>query len=287
MPERSSSTTALRVAQLRAVHQLLDGEPKILHDPVSVRLFADEIKERLKTESAKVNEPWVSGLRSHVLLRSRYAEDRLAAASGRGVRQYVLLGAGYDTFAYRQPPWGRDLRIFEVDHPASQREKLNRLQTAGIAIPSNLEFVAIDFERVSLRDGLSNSGLDFNHPAFFSCLGVLVYLTADAADAVFRCVASFPESSEIVFTYSAPASSLTPEEATRRARIGEVTDSMGEPWRTFFEPEELVQKLERLGFGITFLKAADAEAKYFQGRSDGLRAPRREPIVSAIVGKTD
>ncbi len=285
MSERNSSTTALRVAQLRAVHQLLDGEPKILHDPVSVRLFADEIKERVKTESGKINEPWVSGLRSHVLLRSRYAEDRLAAAYERGVRQYVLLGAGYDTFAYRQPPWAKDLRVFEVDHPASQREKQKRLQAAGIEIPSNLEFVSIDFEHVSLRDGLAASTLDFDQPAFFSCLGVLVYLTAEAADAVFSCVAAFPESSEIVFTYSAPSSSLTPEQAARRAHIGEVTDSMGEPWRTFFEPEALVQKLERLGFGITFLKAVDAEAKYFQGRRDGLRAPKREPIVSAIVGK--
>jgi methyltransferase (TIGR00027 family) len=286
MAERNSSTTALRVAQLRAVHQLLDGEPKILHDPVSVRLFGNEVRERLKIEAPKVNEPWVSGLRSHVLLRSRYAEDRLAEAYQRRVRQYVLLGAGYDTFAYRQPAWAHDLRIFEVDHPASQREKQHRLQATGIGIPSNLEFVAIDFEHASLRDGLAASGLDFNQPAFFSCLGVLVYLTAEAADAVFRCVASFPESSEIVFTYSAPASSLTPEEAARRARIGEVTDSMGEPWRTFFEPEALVQKLRELGFPeVTFLKTAEAEAKYFQGRTDGLRVPKREPVVSAMVGK--
>ena len=286
MAERNSSTTALRVAQLRAVHQLLDGEPKILHDPVSVRLFGNEIRERLKSEAPKVNEPWVSGLRAHVLLRSRHAEDRLAEAYQRGVRQYVLLGAGYDTFAYRQPVWAHDLRIFEVDHPASQREKQNRLQAAGIEIPSNLEFVPIDFEHVSLQDGLAASGLNFNEPAFFSCLGVLVYLTAEAADAVFRCVASFPESSEMVFTYSAPASSLTPEEATRRARIGEITDSMGEPWQTFFEPETLVQKLHDWGFAeVTFLRMAEAEVKYFQGRTDGLRAPKREPIVRAVVGK--
>jgi methyltransferase (TIGR00027 family) len=285
MSERSSSTTALRVAQLRAVHQLLDGEPKILVDPVSVRLFGDEVRARLQNEGAKLNEPWVTGLRSHVLLRSRYAEDRLAAAYEHGVRQYVLLGAGYDTFAYRQPEWAHGLRIFEVDHPASQRQKQERLRSAGVEVPSNLEFVSIDFEHVSLRDGLAASGLESNLPAFFACLGVLVYLTPEAADAVFACVASFPESSEIVFTYSAPTSSLTPEEAARRAAIGKVTDSMGEPWRTFFDPETLAQKLRDAGFSkVSFLKTADAEAKYYQGRSDGLRVPKREPVVSAVVG---
>jgi methyltransferase (TIGR00027 family) len=286
MQERSSSTTALRVAQLRAVHQLFDGEPKILHDPVAVRLFETEIRERLKAEAPRVNEPWVSGLRSHVLLRSRYAEDRLAEAYRRGIRQYVLLGAGYDTFAYRQPAWAQDLRIFEVDHPASQREKQNRLQEAGISVPSNLEFISIDFEHVSLRDGLAASGLRFDQPVFFACLGVLVYLTPDAADAVFRCVALFPTLSEIVFTYSAPVSRLSPEEVARRAAIGAITESMGEPWQTFFEREVLEARLSELNFGeVTFLTAAEAESRYFQGRNDGLRAPKREPIVSAVVGK--
>jgi methyltransferase (TIGR00027 family) len=217
------------------------------------------------------------------LLRSRYTEDRLAEAYQRGVRQYVILGAGYDTFAYRQPEWAHDLRIFEVDHPASQREKQNRLQVAGVEIPANLEFISIDFEHASLREGLAASKLDFHQPAFFACLGVLVYLTHEAADEVFRCVALFPESSEIVFTYSAPTENLSPEEAARRARIGAATDAMGEPWQTFFDPQALVQKLKDLNFEMSFLKAADAEARYFQGRTDGLRAPKREPIVSAVV----
>lgn len=262
---------------------MLDGDPKILRDPVAVRLFGDEIRERLKTEGGELSKPWVNGLRSHVLLRSRYAEDRLEAAHKFGVRQYVLLGAGYDTFAYRQPAWAHDLRIFEVDHPASQREKQKRLQAAGVEIPSNVEFVSIDFEHVSLRDGLAASSLDFTQPVFFACLGVLVYLTQEAVDAVFRFVASFAESSEIVFTYSAPPSTLNPEEAARRARIGEITDAMGEPWQTFFERDALTQKLQELNFQVAFLKMEDAEAKYFQGRNDGLRAPRREPIVSAVV----
>jgi len=284
MAERDSSTTALRVAQLRAAHLLLDGEPKILDDWVALRLFDAATLEQIRANTEALNAKWVMGLRSHVLLRSRYAEDRLAEAVRRGMGQYVILGSGYDTFAYRQPEWARELKIFEVDHPASQRAKRERLQAGGIEAPPNLEFVAIDFEHVSLRDGLAASGLDFGRPAFFSCLGVLVYLTAEAADAVFRLAASFPEMSEIVFTYSAPDSSLSAEEAARRATINAMVEAMGEPWRTHFEPEALAQKLRDFGFSeVSFLKTAEAEARYFQGRTDGLRAPRREPLVSAVV----
>lgn len=286
MAERDSSTTALRVAQLRAAHLLVDGEPKILNDWVAPRLFDAATLEQIRANTEALNAKWVTGLRSHVLLRSRYAEDRLAEAVLRGVRQYVILGAGYDTFAYRQPEWAGELKIFEVDHPGSQRAKRERLQASGIEVPANLEFVAIDFEHVSLRGGLAASGLDFGHPAFFSCLGVLVYLTTEAADAVFRLVASFPEMSEIVFTYSAPDSSLSPEEAARRATINAMVEAMGEPWRTHFDPQALVQKLRDFGLSeISFLKSEDAESRYFQGRTDGLRAPRREPLVSAVVRK--
>jgi len=283
MAERDSSTTALRVAQLRAAHQLIDGEPKILHDPVVLRLLGNGAEQQILANTAALNMPWLLGLRSHVLLRSRFAEEGLAQAVARGVNQYVILGAGYDTFAYRQPPWAENLRIFEVDHPASQRAKRDRLTVAGIAIPPNVEFVAIDFEHVSLRDGLAASSLDFRRPAFFSCLGVLVYLTEEAVDAIFRLVASFPGPSEIVFTFSMPDSSLGVREAARRTAVAALAKSMGEPWRTHFDPETLVQKLRAFGFSeISFLSAAEAERKYFQGRTDGLRPPRREQVAWAM-----
>jgi methyltransferase (TIGR00027 family) len=287
MSERDSSTTALRVAQLRAVHMLADGEPKILNDPVVVRLFGDEVQAHLASDASTINVPWIRGLRSHVLLRSRFAEDRLAEAVKRGVRQYVVLGAGYDTFAYRQPGWARGLRVFEVDHPASQRAKRERLQRAGVAPPDNLEFVAIDFEHVSLGDGLGASALDFSRPAFFACLGVLVYLSQQAAEAIFRLIAAFPESSEIVFTYSVSSPSLKPEEARRREVLSSMVESMGEPWRTHFEFDVLEGELKKLGFKVVLLTAEDAQERYFQGRSDGLHAPNREPLVSAIVGRKE
>jgi len=285
-PTRNASRTALGVAALRAVHQLLDGEPKILEDPVSARLLDAEVLQQIQTNPARAQEQLARGLRSHIVLRSRYAEERMYEAVRRGVRQCVILGAGFDTFAYRQPDWARSLRIYEVDHRATQDEKRRRLESADIPVPPNLEFVAIDFESVSLREGLQASTLNFLEPAFFSCLGVLVYLTREAADAVFQLVSAFPASSEIVFTFSTPDSSLSGNDAENRAALAGMASSMGEPWQTHFEPENLMRDLRTLGFGeISFLGSEAAERTYFESRSDGLRAPRRGSIGSAIVGR--
>ncbi len=286
-PQRNTSRTALGVAALRAVHQLVDGEPKILDDPIAARLLNPDALQQMRSYAARALEPWAQGLRSHVVLRSRYAEERMAQAAERGVRQCVILGAGFDTFAYRQPEWAQGLRIYEVDHQATQENKRQRLHAAGIPIPANLEFVAIDFESVSLREGLQNSTLNFSEPAFFSCLGVLVYLTREAADAVFHLVAGFPADSEIVFTFSTPDSSLSDEDedTANRAFLAGLVNSLGEPFQTHFDPETLARDLRALGFSeISFLSSEDADLSYFQGRSDGLRAPRRGGIGAAIVG---
>jgi methyltransferase (TIGR00027 family) len=283
--ERNSSRTALGAAALRAIHQLLDGEPKILDDPISGRLLDADVLQQIQSNPARVHEPPARGLRSHVVLRSRYAQERMAQAAQRGVRQCVILGAGFDTLAYRQPEWARSLRIYEVDHRATQEDKRKRLQSAGIPIPSNLEFVAIDFELVSLREGLQTSTLNFSEPAFFSCLGVLMYLTQEAAHAVFQLAADFPANSEIVFTFSTPDSSLSGSDAATHKALASRVSSLGEPFQTHFEPETLTRDLRALGFSeISFLSSEDAERTYFQCRSDGLRAPRRRVIGAAIVG---
>ncbi len=275
-PQRNASRTALGVAMLRAVHQIVDAEPKILDDPVAALLLGDDIRREIATHPDRVREPQLMGLRAHVVLRSRYAEERLAEAVQRGVRQFVILGAGFDTFAYRQPDWARALRIFEVDHQGTQEDKRRRLGRAGIAAPANLEFVAIDFESVSLREGLRASSLDFSQPTFFSCLGVLIYLTREAVDAVFQLVAGFPAASEIAFTFSTTDSALSD--------LADKVNSLGEPWRTHFDPEALRRDLEALGFSeISVLSPEAADRTYFLGRSDGLNAPRRGGIAAAVV----
>jgi methyltransferase (TIGR00027 family) len=211
-----------------------------------------------------------------VALRSRFSETRLERAMERGVRQCIILGAGFDTFAFRQPPWARALRIFEVDHAATQTLKRARLAEAGIAAPPNVEFVTIDFERVTLAEGLRASSLDFSKPAFFSCLGVLMYLTKPAVDAVFDLVASFSQGSEIAFTFTSPDSLDT----AIAARVREI----GEPWLSHFEPDTLARDLRAKGFSrVEFLDLAETEAAFFRGRTDGLEPPPRAGIAAAVV----
>ena len=157
MQEQAPSATAAGVALLRALHQRIDAEPRILRDDVSERLldpralqWALDHQDRFQTTPSR-------GLRVHVVVRSRYAEDALAEAAARGTGQFVLLGAGLDTFAYRQPPWGQGLRVFEVDHPASQEQKRRRLAAASVAVPENLTFAPVNFEVESLHEGLHRS----------------------------------------------------------------------------------------------------------------------------------
>lgn len=276
---RSASRTALAVAALRGLHQSIDGEPKILADPLSARLLGESM---LHTAASYLGDPHASilrELRAHVVLRSRYCEDRLAAAVERGVSQFIVLGAGLDTFAYRQPAWAQGLRIYEVDHPASQEEKRQLLAQAGINIPDNVQFVAIDFEQTSLAQGLQAAGVDRARKSFFSCLGVMMYLSEVAVDALFALVAQFPVGSEIVFTYQQTGRDTEPEMASKVA-------ALGEPWAHHSQPETLAHQLKALGFqGLEELAPADAQARYFQGRSDGLRAPLKWGIAAAVVGQ--
>jgi methyltransferase (TIGR00027 family) len=246
--DRAASATALGVATLRAAHQLLDSPPHVLEDPIVLRLLDPEVIERIRANPERFQAPPVRRLLLHVVARSRHAEDRLAEAVARGVHQCIVLGAGFDTFAYRQPAWAAPLRILEVDHPASREAKRARLAAAGIGIPANVEHVAIDFERTSLMDGLATSGFDPRAATFVSWLGVMVYLTEPAIDAVFSFVAALPPPSEIVCTFTTPKASDESDEIAQRAAAA------GEPWLTRIEPEALERRLRAHGFStVTFL----------------------------------
>ncbi|MGH7024200.1 MAG: class I SAM-dependent methyltransferase [Caulobacteraceae bacterium] len=276
MEETAPSRTALGVTALRAAHQLFDSAPRILDDPLAPQLLSGAERRALAERPDWIDSPATRRLRSRLVVRGRYAEDRLAGAIARGVDQYVILGAGYDSFAWRQPAWAATARIFEVDHPATQAEKRARLAAAGAPIPANLAFTPIDFETTSLADGLRASALDFSRLAFFSCLGVIVYLSRPAVDAIFELVAGFPEGSEIVFTFAASARGET---AGRAA-------AAREPWLTFFSPRQLEPMLKALGFqAITFLEPGDTARFYFPApRDDGLEAPATTFIGAATVG---
>jgi methyltransferase (TIGR00027 family) len=263
---------------LRAVHQEVDGTPKILDDPIAPRLLGARWTARAVAAAREHPNPRMTALRSHIVTRSRYAEDRMAEAVGRGAAQLVALGAGYDTFAYRQPPWARAARVFEVDQPASQAAKRRRLAEAGIAVPANVTYVAVDFETTPLADGLAAGGVARDQVTFFSWLGVLVYLEEAAVDAVLRTVAVYPRGSEIVLTFSPPDSDGA------ASRMAAHVAAMGEPWKTRLEPEVLLAKLRAAGFSESGLVSAqDLTARYFTDRTDGLPPPSRERLAWARV----
>jgi methyltransferase (TIGR00027 family) len=281
--ERPASRTAMGVAVLRAMHELYDDSPKILRDPIIPLLLDNEVLQKAKANFESLEASRTTALRSHVVLRSRYAEDSLHEAVVRGVHQYVILGSGFDTFAYRQPAWAAPLRIFEVDHPASQRVKVERLRLSGISLPPNLEFVSADFESASLRDILSLSSLDFRAPAFFSCLGVLVYLPEDAIKAVFQLTASFPKLSEIVFTFS-QGNRSSDDQPGSDSSLADAAAAVGEPWRSYHEPDALRRELSEIGFSqVFFLSPQEAKHLYYRDRRDALPPPRRTAIGRAMV----
>jgi methyltransferase (TIGR00027 family) len=277
-----ASQTAALTATLRAAHQLIDGEPKVLTDPLAIGLVDDARPERIEPRRAEFGAPTLRVLRSAVVLRSRFTEDQLGLAVERGNRQYVILGAGLDTFPYRQPPFARQLQIFEVDHPATQAWKRERLTAVGITVPANLHWAPIDFERATLAEGLLAAGLDRERPAFFSWLGVTQYLTLSAIDSTLRVVASLPAPTTIVLSFMLPDENLTGDDLEAARSVAETAAATGEPWRTRFRPQELCTRLAGLGFSSMFhLTPEEATARYFAGRQDGLRAPDAAQLVSA------
>lgn len=275
---RGASSTAFGVMALRAAHQVLDGTPKILDDSIAPRLLGPRWMARIAEAAKGPRNPRMTALRSHIVTRSRYTEDRMHDAVGRGATQLVVLGAGYDTFAYRQPEWARGVRIFEVDHPASQKAKRALLRKAGVDVPANLSFVAIDFETTSLADGLAAGGLARDQVTFFSWLGVVVYLDEAAVDAVLRTVATFAKGSEISLTFSPP------DKDGSAAGLAARTAALGEPWKTRLEPDVLLAKLRASGFSEAGLESAEELTnRYFRDRTDGLPPPSRERLAWARV----
>ena len=206
MKPNEPSRTASLIARQRAAHQLLD-HGSILDDPLAMKILGEDQKDVLQFANA---HPLASIGRLVTSARSRIAEDALSAAVERGVRQVVILGAGLDTVALRCPHGAREIRIYEVDHPATQAWKLERLAEAQLAIPPWLVFVPVDFERDGLRESLAGAGFHQDSPAFFTWLGVVPYLTQDAIGGTLGYIASIPNS-EVVFDYMEPPQAFSEE----------------------------------------------------------------------------
>jgi methyltransferase (TIGR00027 family) len=264
--EAIPSRTALRVALRRAAHQIYD-RPLVFEDPLAVAILGEHAEE-LRRTPVRANRPFSIALRAHMVARSRYAEDNLRRAVSEGVRQYVLLGAGLDTFGYRNP-WP-ELRVFEVDHPATQRWKRELLTTSGVAVPENLTYVTVDFERELLPERLAESGFHRRAPAFFAWLGVVPYLTLKAFRGTVEFVASQPEGSGVALDYGLPRSALPPLERLAHDSLASRVQLAGEPFQLFFTPEEMAAELSAFR-SVEDLASAEINARYFNGRDDQLR----------------
>ena len=238
--EGEPSRTAFGAAMLRALHQDLDS-PRIFTDPLAWRILGD------RDELLDGAEQWErSRLRLFIAVRHRFAEDSLAMAYDRGTRQAVVLGAGFDTFAYRNPHPG--LRVWEVDFPATGAWKRHRLAEASLEAPDSVTYVGVDFETEAFLDRLVAAGLDAAAPTFFLWLGVVPYLSRGATEATLRSVASIP-GGEVVFDVPAPAGQVPSKARADRADLEARVAELGEPFRGGWDIAEMVALLAELGFG--------------------------------------
>jgi len=277
MIDNKASHTALGSAYLRAAHQLLEAQPLLFDDPVALPLLGPKGLKLIQDTADNYRTPEMLALRTHVVLRSRFTEDRLAAAVSRGITQYVILGAGFDTFALRQPSWAKHIKIIEVDHAGTQTMKRTYIAAAGIEMPQNVVFADIDFENESLHDGLLKYNISLNKTTFFSWLGVTMYLKEDAIDAVLRSVAMFPAGSEIVLTF---LTQLSESPSLLSQRVA----NLGEPWVSCFEPDALEAKLCGAGFSkVEFLTPDEVEKRYFRQRPKDLPVPKQINILCAVL----
>ncbi len=255
----------------RAAHQLFD-HPKVLDDPLALAVIGRESAEGLKNAGWKQRGRMAGYIRAFMAARSRLAEDQLTSAVGRGTKQYVILGAGLDTFAYRNPFPEDTLHVFEVDHPATQDWKRRRLAAAGIAIPPSVTFSPVDFARQTLADGLEQAGFERKAPAFFSWLGVIMYLEESSIVSTLEFAISTGRGGGIVFDYAVARGALRWMERMMLNSLSRRVAAAGEPFRSFFEPRELVDRMERMGFrSVEDFGTREINERYFKNRADRLR----------------
>jgi methyltransferase (TIGR00027 family) len=271
------SNTAMMAICIRAGHQSLDADPKIQVDPISVaferRLDNSSRNSFLSAEALRL-------ARSVMVVRSRYAEDVLEEVRA----PFVILGAGFETFAYRQPAFAKDLVIFEVDHPATQAAKRDLLERAGISVPPNLRWCPVDFETTRLREALGAAGFDFDRPAVISWLGVAQYLSRPAIRGTLEFVQSLAQGTTLVFSFLLPPHHLSGIDHELMTTFAAAAAARGEPVLSCFQAAELLDWLSEFGFrDVELFGPQQAAERYFKGRTDGLRPPILEQLVRLTV----
>jgi methyltransferase (TIGR00027 family) len=283
MQDLTASRTALATSLMRAAHTRLDPHP-LIDDPWGDRLVPDSVRDLLRgvalsaleagaraeamksPESIVDNYLLASAAYSNVIIRTRYTEDALKAAIAQGIRQYVMIGAGFDSFALRRPEFAADLEIFEIDHPATQALKIERIRHCGAVPTKQVHFIAADLSRRSVAESLSGSPFRSDRPAFFSWLGVTMYLTKEANFATLRSIAACSKpGSELAFTYI--DAGLLKSESESYRQLAKTVASLGEPFLSGFDPATLASDLRACGLVLSEdMDMEHAAARY--GRDD-------------------
>lgn len=278
-----ASHSMVRTAVRRAAHQLLDV-PVIFDDPVSIGLVDKSSERAILAAHDTYRGQHETLLRSLFALRSRFAEDRLAEAARRGVCQYVIVGAGLDTFPWRQPEFARAMQLFVADHPASIAWAQNQFRQRGLINPINLTIVPLDLNRQGINERLIDCGFDPAGPSFLSALGVLQYIEPLAVDRLLGFSASLSRGSEIVISFAPPDDELAGQDLAIAIESVKRLAALGEPWKSRQRPCEIIGRLIQLGFTNVFhLTPKIAQQRYFANRMDGLKAPGWEQVVAAII----
>lgn len=275
MPDERTAapdSTAVRVALWRALHVQVDPPPHVLEDEIGLKLAAPDEGWRHRGDmDPKFTQPF----RASIVARARFLEDLVVEQAGRGVGQYVILGAGLDSFAQRRPEIASRLRIFEVDRPGPQAWKRQRLIDLGFGIPAWLRLVPVDFEAEgSWWERLTAAGFDTGQPAIVASTGVSMYLAKDAIAATLRQVAGLAPGSTLAMTFLLPLELADPEVRPGLAMAEKGARASGTPFISFFTPAEIVTQAREAGFrDVRHVSAATLAQRYFAGRTDGLRPP--------------
>jgi methyltransferase (TIGR00027 family) len=275
-------STAVRVALWRALHVEVDAPPHVLHDTVGLQLAAPADGWRQRPDMDPVGTRL---FRASIVARARFIEDLVVEQARGGVDQYVILGAGLDTFAQRRPGVAAGLTVFEVDRPGPQAWKHQRLVELGFGVPDRLKLVPVDFEAgVSWRAQLTAAGFETAHPAVVVSTGVSMYLTKEANAATLREIAGFAAGSTLAMTYMLPMDMADPEERPAREFAERGARASGTPFVSFFAPAEIVALAHDMGFKQAHhVPAAELNQRYFAGRTDGLRLSKSEELLVATT----
>jgi methyltransferase (TIGR00027 family) len=274
-------STAVRTALWRALHVAVDAPPHVLDDEVGLQLAAPDADWR---ERPDMNEYATGGVRASIVARARFLDDLVAGEADRGVDQYVLLGAGLDTFSQRRSEIASRIAVFEVDQPGPQAWKRQRLIELGFGIPEWLRLVPVNFETTSWWESLLDNGFDASRPAVVASLGVSMYLTREATTATLHQSAALAPGSTLAMTYLKPIELVEPDEQPMHRATDAAARASGTPFISYYAPDDIVAMARDAGFTTERrVSAADYTERYFADRTDGLRPFTTEELLVATV----